>query len=46
MPNWARHANAHTKHISRSSGAPWHAVIEPRRMAVVRIVSAMQNIGL
>ena len=29
MPNWARHAIAHTKHISTCSGAPWHAVIEP-----------------
>ena len=29
MPNWARHAIAHTKHISTCSGAPWHAVLEP-----------------
>ena len=35
MSIWARHAIAHTKHISTCSGVPWRAVIEPRRMAVV-----------
>ena len=39
MPNWARHAIAHTKHIITCSGAPWHAVIKPRRMARVGLVS-------
>ena len=32
---------APTKHINTCSGAPWHAVIEPRRMAAVGIVSPM-----
>ena len=45
MPNWARHAIAHTKHISTCSGAPWHAVIEPRRMAAVGIVSPTFYVG-
>ena len=29
MSIWARHAIAHTKHISTCSGAPWHAVLNP-----------------
>ena len=30
-----------TKHINTCSSAPWHAVIEPRRMAVVGVFSPM-----
>ena len=45
MPNWARHAIAHTKHISTCSGAPWHAVIEPRRMARVSSVRSIETLG-
>ena len=30
---------ARKKHIITCSGAPWHAVIKPRRMAVVSIAS-------
>ena len=32
---------ARKKHIITCSGVPWRAVIEPRRMAVVGIVSPM-----
>ena len=32
---------ARKKHIITCSGAPWHAVIKPRRMAAVGIVSPM-----
>ena len=41
MSIWARRANARKKHIITYSGAPWHAVIKPRRMAAVGIVSPM-----
>ena len=34
---------ARKKHINTCSGAPWHAVIEPRRMAAVSIVSPMKR---
>ena len=33
------------KHISTCSVAPWHAVIEPRRMAAVGIVSPTFYVG-
>ena len=36
---------ARKKHIITCSGAPWHAVIEPRRMARVGLVSPMWNVG-
>ena len=43
--NYTRHNRAGeatpTKHIITCSGAPWHAVIEPRRMARVSLVSPM-----
>ena len=45
MPNWARHAIAHTKHISTCSGAPWHAVIEPHRTARVSSVRSIETLG-
>ena len=44
MPNWARHAIAHTKHISTCSGAPWHAVIEPHRTARVSSVRSIETL--
>ena len=45
MPNWARHAIAHTKHISTCSGAPWHAVIKPLRTAAVVALAQCETLG-